>query len=75
MSDQFVDDLFARLHAERSETLTRAASATQSRERVVAAACVWWDDFCQISSARLRRGTRRTRPTPMSPALGTRPAR
>jgi hypothetical protein len=47
MSDQFVDDLFARLHAERSETLTRAASATQSRERVVAAACVWWDDFCQ----------------------------
>ena len=48
MSDQFVDDLFARLHAERSETLTRAASAAQSRERVVAAACVWWDDFCQI---------------------------
>ncbi len=48
MSDQFVDDLFARLHAERSETLARAASATQSRERVVAAACVWWDDFCQI---------------------------
>jgi hypothetical protein len=48
MSDQFVDDLFARLHAERSETLTRAASAAQSRERVVAAASVWWDDFCQI---------------------------
>jgi hypothetical protein len=48
MSDQFVDDLFARLQAERSETLTKAASATQSRERVVAAACVWWDDFCQI---------------------------
>ena len=48
MSDQFVDDLFARLHAERIETLTRAASAAQSRERVVAAACVWWDDFCQI---------------------------
>ena len=48
MSDQFVDDLFARLHAERSETLARAASANQSRERVLAAACVWWDDFCQI---------------------------
>jgi hypothetical protein len=48
MSDQFVDDLFARLQAERSETLSKAASATQSRERVVAAACVWWDDFCQI---------------------------
>jgi hypothetical protein len=47
MSDQFVDDLFARLQAERSETLTRAATATQSRERVVAAAYVWWDDFCQ----------------------------
>ena len=44
MSDQFVDDLFARLQAERSETLTRAASAAQSRERVVAAASVWWDD-------------------------------
>ena len=48
MTDQFVDDLFARLHAERSETLTRAANAAQSRERVVAAACVWWDAFCQI---------------------------
>jgi hypothetical protein len=53
MSDQFVDDLFARLHAERSETLARAASATQSRERVVAAACAWWDDFCQILERRV----------------------
>ena len=48
MSDQFVDDLFAKLCAERSETLTRAASATHTRERVAAAACAWWDDFCQI---------------------------
>jgi hypothetical protein len=47
-SDQFVDDLFARLHTERHETLARAAVATQSRERVSAAACAWWDNFCQV---------------------------
>jgi hypothetical protein len=47
MSDQFVDDLFAKLQAERQETVTRAATATQSRERVAEAARVWWDEFCQ----------------------------
>jgi hypothetical protein len=48
MSDQFVDGLFARLHAERQETLTKAATATLSRERLAEAARAWWDEFCQI---------------------------
>ena len=48
MSDQFVDDLFAKLHADRQEALTRAASATQTRERVAEAARTWWEEFCRI---------------------------
>ena len=48
MSDQFVDDLFAKLHAHREEALIRVASATQSRERVAEAARAWWDEFCDV---------------------------
>jgi hypothetical protein len=48
VTDQFVDDLFERLTTERQEALTKAASASRSRERVAEAARVWWDEFCQI---------------------------
>ena len=48
MSDQFVDDLFAKLHADREEALIRAASATRSRVRVAEAARAWWDEFSDI---------------------------
>ena len=48
MSDQFVDDLFATLDADRQEALSRAATATQSRERVAEAARIWWEEFCAI---------------------------
>jgi hypothetical protein len=48
MSDLFVDDLFAKLHADRQEALTKAASATLSRERVAEAARCWWEEFCRI---------------------------
>jgi hypothetical protein len=48
MSDQFVDELFAKLHADRQEALAKAASATHSRERIAEAAGVWWEEFCRI---------------------------
>ena len=47
-SDRFVDDLFAKLHADRQEALTKAASATHSRERIAEAARLWWEEFCRI---------------------------
>jgi hypothetical protein len=47
-SDHFVDDLFAKLHADRQLALTKAASATLSRERVADAARLWWEEFCRI---------------------------
>jgi hypothetical protein len=48
MSDHFVDELFARLHADRQDTLTKAATATHSRERIADAARIWWEEFCRI---------------------------
>jgi hypothetical protein len=48
VTDQVVDDLFEKLHTYRQKTLTQAASASQSRERVVDAARAWWDEFCQL---------------------------
>ena len=54
MSDQFVDDLFEKLHAERQKTLTAAAGATQRGERVAEAARVWWDEFCQVLERKVR---------------------
>lgn len=48
MSDQFVDDLFTKLHADREEALVKAATATHSRERVAEAAGIWWEQFCLI---------------------------
>lgn len=48
MTDQFVDDLFEKLHTARQQTLIKAASANSSRERVAEAARVWWDEFSQI---------------------------
>ena len=46
-TDQFVDDLFEKLHTHRQEALIHAASASQARARVAAAARAWWDEFCQ----------------------------
>ena len=48
MSDQFVDDLFAKLDADRREALIRAAGATQTRARVAEAARAWWEEFCDV---------------------------
>jgi hypothetical protein len=48
MKDQFVDDLFAKLSAQREEAATRAARVTQSRERIAAVADRWWEDFCRV---------------------------
>lgn len=48
MTDPFVDDLFEKLHTERQKTLSQAASASQSRERVAEAARAWWDEFGQV---------------------------
>ena len=48
MSDQFVDELFAKLHADRQEALLKAATATHSRERVADGARIWWEEFCRI---------------------------
>jgi len=53
MSDQFVDELFAKLHADRQDALTKAASATHSRERVADAARIWWEEFCGIVEAKV----------------------
>ena len=53
MSDLFVDDLFAKLHADRQEALTKAASATQSRDRIAEAAHFWWEEFCRILEAKV----------------------
>ena len=47
-TDQFVDDLFEKLHTHRQAALTHAASVTQARARVAAAARTWWDEFCQV---------------------------
>jgi hypothetical protein len=48
VTDQFVDDLFEKLRGDRQKTLNLAASASQSRARVAAAARVWWDQFGQV---------------------------
>ncbi len=48
MSDQFVDELFAKLHADQQEALTKAATATHARERIAGAAGIWWEEFCRI---------------------------
>ena len=48
MTDPFVDNLFEKLHTERQKTLSQAASASQSRERVAEAARAWWDEFSQV---------------------------
>lgn len=48
MSDQFVDELFAKLQADRQDALAKAATATHSRERIAAAAGIWWEEFCRI---------------------------
>jgi hypothetical protein len=48
VTDQFVDDLFEKLHTRRTEALTQAASASQARARVAEAARAWWDEFCQV---------------------------
>ena len=48
MSDQFVDELFAKLDTDRQEALLKAATATHSRERVADAAGIWWEEFCRI---------------------------
>jgi hypothetical protein len=48
VTDQFVDDLFEKLHTEKQEMIAKAAIASRSRERVAEAARVWWDEFCQI---------------------------
>lgn len=47
-TDPFVDGLFEKLHTDRQKTLTMAASASESRERVRTAARAWWDEFCQV---------------------------
>ena len=48
VTDPFVDALFDKLQARRQETLTHAASASQARARVAAAAGAWWDEFCRV---------------------------
>ncbi len=48
VSDQFVDDLYAKLHAARQKTISDAAATTQTRERVVEAARSWWEEFSQV---------------------------
>ena len=47
-TDPFVDALFDKLDTERQKTLNLATSASERRERVTAAARVWWDEFCQV---------------------------
>jgi hypothetical protein len=53
MTDQFVDELFEKLRTERQKTLSQAASASQSRQRVAEAARTWWDEFTQILERRV----------------------
>jgi hypothetical protein len=48
VTDPFVDALFEKLQARRQETLTHAASASQARARVAAAASAWWDEFGRV---------------------------
>ena len=48
MSDQFVDALYARLHAARQKTISEATENTQSRKRVAEAARTWWEEFSQV---------------------------
>ena len=48
LTDAFVDALFEKLDTERRKMITQAASASQSRARVVTAARAWWDEFCQV---------------------------
>lgn len=45
MSDQFVDDLYAKLHAARQKMISEATANAQSRERVAEAARTWWEEF------------------------------
>jgi hypothetical protein len=48
VTDAFVDALFEKLDTERRKMLAQAATASQSRERLAAAAGSWWRDFCQV---------------------------
>ena len=48
MSDQFVDDLHAKLHAARQKTVSEAAANNESRERIAEAARTWWEEFSQV---------------------------
>jgi hypothetical protein len=54
MSDQFVDDLYAKLYAAREKTLSEAAAGVETRARIAEASLVWWGEFCQVLESKVQ---------------------